>query len=196
MYFVLGNHDFYRGSIQKTRQRVVETVKQARHLTYLTATEVVALTPQTALVGHDGWADTRLGDFNRSEVVLNDFRLIEELAACCKGATLDKSGLKPTMMALADEAARHFESVLKQAAAKFTHIIAATHVPPFRAAAWYDGRIADSNLLPYFASKVAGEAMQKVIHPPANQAAGALRPHARRGRRAGVGQPSRADRRG
>ena len=117
VYFVLGNHDFYRGSVQKTRQKVVETVKQSRHLNYLTAMEVVALTPKTALVGHDGWADTRLGDFSRSEAVLNDFRLIEELAAWYNGETLDKHGLKRTMMAFADEAARHFENVLKQAAA-------------------------------------------------------------------------------
>ena len=32
------------------------------------------------LVGHDGWADARLGDYERSQVQLNDFVLIEELA--------------------------------------------------------------------------------------------------------------------
>jgi 3',5'-cyclic-AMP phosphodiesterase len=37
------------------------------------------LTPNTALVGHDGWGDGRLGDLNWSGVILNDFLLIEEL---------------------------------------------------------------------------------------------------------------------
>jgi predicted MPP superfamily phosphohydrolase len=57
IYFVLGNHDFYRGSIEKTRGEVAKLAEQCELLTYLTATGVVELSRQTALVGHDGWAD-------------------------------------------------------------------------------------------------------------------------------------------
>ena len=77
---MLGNHDFYRGSIPKTRQEVAEVAQESRHLEYLTASGVIELTPKTAIIGHDGWADGRLGDYENTEVILNDHLLIAELS--------------------------------------------------------------------------------------------------------------------
>ena len=59
IYFVLGNHDFYRSSIAKTRLQVADCAKRSQYLHYLTALGVVELTPRTAIIGHDGWADGR-----------------------------------------------------------------------------------------------------------------------------------------
>ena len=67
IYFVLGNHDFYKDSIAKTRQRIAELAAESKHLRYLTAMEVVELSPQTAIIGHDGWADGRFGDYQGTE---------------------------------------------------------------------------------------------------------------------------------
>src|ERR1039458_8819395 len=55
IYFVLGNHDFYRGSVAGTRRQVGYVVNE--NLVYLSQSGVIELTPGTALVGHDGWAD-------------------------------------------------------------------------------------------------------------------------------------------
>jgi hypothetical protein len=77
IYFVLGNHDFYRGSVAGTQSAVAEVVKGTR-MVYLSQAGIVELTPNTALVGHDGWADGRLGDFDGSGVILNDFLLVVE----------------------------------------------------------------------------------------------------------------------
>src|SRR5512136_943017 len=49
VYFVLGNHDFYRGSIFQVRRRVADAAKQSRCLKYLTALGVEELTPSTAI---------------------------------------------------------------------------------------------------------------------------------------------------
>ncbi len=68
IYFVLGNHDFYWGSVVGTRSAVAEMISGSENLVYLSQAGVVELTPSTALVGHDGWADARLGDFDGSEV--------------------------------------------------------------------------------------------------------------------------------
>lgn len=167
VYFVLGNHDFYRGSIAKTRVQVAEMAQRSKLLKYLTAMEVVELTPKTAIIGHDGWADGRLGDYYGLGVILNDHLLIAELAVCWNGVSLDKQRLRPILTALADEAARHFEKVLEAAASKYPNVIAVTHVPPFREAAWHQGRTSDDDFLPYFACKVVGDVMQKVMqsHP-------------------------------
>ena len=76
IYFVLGNHNFYRSSIAKTRLQVADCAKRSKYLHYLTALGVVELTPGTAIIGHDGWADGRLGDLKHSNVILSDHQLI------------------------------------------------------------------------------------------------------------------------
>lgn len=170
VYFVLGNHDFFRGSIVGTRQRVSDVTRQNKHLYYLSSTGVLELTPKTAIVGHDGWYDGRCGDYQGTKVVLNDHTLIAELARSYKYLYLDKYGLLATIRYLADEAACHFRRVLEEAVTKYEEIIAVTHVPPFRAAAWHEGKISDDDFLPYFACKVVGDVMKEVMapHPQTN----------------------------
>ncbi len=170
IYFVLGNHDFYQGSIPQVRRLATEVADESKHLKYLTAMGVEELTPRTAIVGHDGWADGRLGDLDRSDVLLNDHLVIADLAVCWNGSYLDKWRLRPILAALGDEAAGHFERVLEAAASNYPNIIAVTHVPPFREAAWHRGKPSDDNFLPYFASKAVGDVMLKVMraHPKSN----------------------------
>ena len=67
VYFVLGNHDFYGGSISRVRQRMTDLAARMQNLTYLSQTQdVIPLTPRVGLIGHDGWADARVGDYMRS----------------------------------------------------------------------------------------------------------------------------------
>jgi len=132
IYFVLGNHDFYRGSIANTRLEVAELAGDSKCLNYLTATGVAELTPTTAIVGHDGWADGRLGDYDGTTVILSDHYLIAEIAQWFRNDSLNKQGLRETLTNLADEAARHLERVVNEAASQYHNIIAVTHVPPFR----------------------------------------------------------------
>ena len=67
IYFVLGNHDFYRGSISQVRRVVSGLASESKHLKYLTAMGVEELAPRTAIIGHDGWPDAGFGDFHGSE---------------------------------------------------------------------------------------------------------------------------------
>ena len=136
IYFVLGNHDFYRGSIARTRELVTQAASRSDHLHYLTAGGVIELTSKTALIGHDGWADDRLGDFAASEVILNDFLLIDELRMWRSNHDLDKDALRPILQTLADEAACQLKTSLAAAAAEHSRVIVATHVPPFRQSMW------------------------------------------------------------
>ena len=78
IYFVLGNHDFYRGSICSVRESISELTRKSDRLVWLNTAGVVPIGEDTSLVGHDSWADGRLGDYWGSGVVLNDFLLIEE----------------------------------------------------------------------------------------------------------------------
>jgi predicted MPP superfamily phosphohydrolase len=167
VYFVLGNHDFYRGSVASTRADVGEMIRGSEKLVYLTQVGVVELTPSTALVGHDGWADARLGDVEGSEVILNDFLLIEELRHWRDHFTLDKPALRAALQALGDEAAGHLKRILPSAAKQHPQVIVATHVPPFREAAWYRGRPSGDDYLPFFSCKAVGDVLLEVAqsHP-------------------------------
>ena len=125
------------------------------------ASGVIELTTETTLVGHDGWADGRFGDYERSEVFLNDYLLIEELAG------LDENERLLRLNALGDEAAAHFRAVLPGALARSRRVIVLTHVPPFREACWHRGRVSDDAWLPHFACKAVGEVLVEAMasHP-------------------------------
>lgn len=166
-YFVLGNHDFYRGSIAGTRGNVTEMIRGAENLVYLSRAGVVELSPNTALVGHDGWADGRLGDLDGSEVILTDFLLIDELRHWRDPRTLDKPALRHSLQALGDEAAGYLRGVLAEAAEQYPHVIVATHVPPFRETSWHEGRPSSDDHLPYFACKAVGDVLLEAAlgHP-------------------------------
>jgi Icc protein len=161
IHFVLGNHDFYRGSIASVRAGIAALCARIPRLCWLPRAVVVALTPATGLVGHDGWADGRLGDYHRSDVLLNDYRLIEEFIG------LDKQQRLERLQALGDEAASHFRAVLPEALGRFPHILVLTHVPPFREACRHQGRISDNDWLPHFSCRAVGEALVEAMadHP-------------------------------
>jgi predicted phosphohydrolase len=72
IYFVLGNHDYYKGSIAAVRATARSLSQQSQLLTWLPDAGVVRLTEKTSLIGHGGWGDARAGYFLQSGVVLND----------------------------------------------------------------------------------------------------------------------------
>lgn len=160
VYFVLGNHDFYRGSIAGVRAAAAELTRRSAGLTWLPAAGVIRLTPRTALVGHDGWGDGGYGNAVGSPVVLNDFLLIKELR---------QSGreLLAVLRQLGEEAAGHFRAVLPAALQDHEHVLALTHVPPFREASWHEGRESDEDWVPYFACRMVGEELRNTMaaHP-------------------------------
>lgn len=167
IYFVLGNHDFYRGSIAETRRLVSQLAEESPLLTYLSRQGVVEIGPQTALVGHDGWADGREGDFDGSDVILNDYLLIEELARFHAGEDLDRPALGRELATLGDEAAEHFAAVLPRALKTHRRVVALTHVPPFRQACWHEGKISEEDYLPHFCCRAVGRVLREVMqaHP-------------------------------
>jgi len=161
IYFVLGNHDYYEGSIRIVRSEIADLVQRAQNVFYLNDVDSITLSEQTALVGHDSWADGRLGDMQSSRVELNDFRMIEELQI------RDKYYRAEVMQQLADQAARHFYKVLPQVLGNYQHIIVITHVPPFKEACWHQGQRSGDDWLPFFSCKAVGDVLKDMMkqHP-------------------------------
>jgi len=159
IYFVLGNHDFYRGSIASVRETVRDLCSAVPDLRWLSDAGVVPLTDETCLVGHDGWGDGRLGDYRSSDVMLNDWMLIKEFG----GMNEDREERLAKLHALGDEAAAHLSTVLPVALQRFRHVIVLTHVPPFREACWHEGQISNDHWLPHFTCKAVGDVLLEAM---------------------------------
>ncbi len=104
------------------------------------------------------WAIT---DYERSLVMMNDYRLIAEFAR------MSKEDRWPLLIAEAEAAAAHIRRVLPPALERFPHVVLVTHVPPFRDACWHQGAISDDEWLPHFTSKAMGDALLAIMrdHP-------------------------------
>jgi len=133
IYFVLGNHDFYHSSIKQVRKDVAKVIKTHKNLIWLSKAGVIELTPESCLIGHEGFADGRLGDPVGSTVMINDYFYIEELVQPTKELRLE------VQHKLGDEAVAYLSKQLAKAFKHYKHIIVALHVPPFPEACWHEG---------------------------------------------------------
>jgi len=165
IYYILGNHDFYRGQIDAVRNEMTALTESNEYLFWLPASMVMQLDNDTLLVGQDGWADGRLGDYHNTRVALNDSRMISDLF---QEKLVGRSQLLAKMQQLADYDASQLQEQLMQAAAQRPkRIIVLTHIPPFKEACLHEGKISDDDWLPYFASKVSGDVLMNICttHP-------------------------------
>ncbi len=161
VYFVLGNHDFYFGSFAHVHAKVTETTEESDHLHWLTQSGIIELSPTTALIGHDSWADGRYGDYVNSPVLLNDYLLIRDFVG------LDAEERLQKLNALGDAAANYFENLLPKALADYEHVYVVTHVPPFRGSNSGYSKITDEHFLPHYGCKAVGDVLLRIMqdHP-------------------------------
>lgn len=157
IYFVLGNHDYYRGSIPRVRRAVERLCARHPRLCYLSRSSWVALSERLALVGHDGWGDGREGDYAHTRVTLSDHSLIVELSR------IDHATRGERLADLGDEAAEHIERELRAALDAHPEALLLTHVPPWRAACWHLGKLSDEQWTPFFVCRAAGDAIERVM---------------------------------
>ena len=169
VYFVAGNHDFYGTSVREGRKQLAELSRQIPALKYMSAERFVPVSSDVALIGHDGWYDALNGDWRRSNFLMNDWRKIAEFfevapwnpaAAGFHGAQLSMAPIVSVARKLAYEAVQHIESSIRAAAlAGHRTIVLLTHVPPWQAAAWHEGKPQDVGHVPWYTSKLMGDAI-------------------------------------
>lgn len=161
VYFVLGNHDYYGSSIQAVRKQVTAASLGVRSdvIKYLGCLGVQKLTPSVALIGDDGWYDGRNGAYFRSDVELNDFWHIAELSG------LDRKGRLDAIQKIADESAIRLTGLIEEALKEPTtkQLFIATHVAPWAASAWHEGKPSDALWQPFFSSQVIGKAIELAV---------------------------------
>lgn len=160
IYFVLGNHDYYRGSIHDVRERMTKLSSTNPQLFWLGSSGIQKLNSSTIILGQDGWADGRLGDYQNSRVVLNDSRLIADLF---EASLFGRFKLLEKMQQLADHDSSQLEiDLLKAIEQKPQKILISTHVPPFKEACTYEGKRTADEWLPFFSSKASGDVIFRI----------------------------------
>ncbi len=161
IYFVLGNHDFYGGSLAHTRRTAAALAQASPWLHWLPQAGAVKIAPHTSLLGHGAWADGRLGQGADSQIMLNDYFQIQEL----RGLTRQERFAR--LNALGDEAAAHFARVLPNALRKTRRLLLLTHVPPFHEACWHEGQLSGPDYLPHFSCQAVGAVLKRTMqaHP-------------------------------
>jgi hypothetical protein len=153
VYFVLGNHDFYRSSIARTRQRVIRATREQPNLIYLTDCPPIELAPAVYIVGEDGWGDATIGDYANSYVRLNDFQLIREFV------TAGRPHWQQQLQQLGFESAARLAAKLNDLPLETRQVLVVTHVPPLRQACWYEGRTSDDHWAPFFVCGQVGQVL-------------------------------------
>jgi hypothetical protein len=159
-YFVLGNHDYYGGSIKAVRRwaRRIRT----KDLHWLQAKGVVQLTEEVGLVGVDGWGDARVGNVHESPVGLSDWQMIEELTHPYPIWSERSRRLREgRLQGLGSDDAGMLERALTGALERFRKVFVVTHVPPWPEAAWYNGKPSGLDWLPWFCCRATGEVISK-----------------------------------
>jgi len=159
--FVLGNHDFYNGSLKGVVHQVAELSAASERLVWLTTAAPLFLNKDLAIVGDDCWSDGRLGDPMGTPVELNDFYLIRELTGLARPELVER------LNGLGDASVRRLTPKLEVAARTCANVILVTHPPPFEGATWHEGSTSSPDWLPWFSCKAAGDALLEVAdgHP-------------------------------
>jgi predicted phosphohydrolase len=160
IHFVLGNHDYYGGSISRVREVARGLGSSGLH--WLPAEGCVELAPGVGLVGIGGWGDARNGNHESSPVMLTDYFVISDLVEVYDTENGDMTfasqpALKERLRALGRDAAAALRPHLHEAAGRFTQVVVLTHVPPFPEAAWHEGAHSSDDWLPGFSCGALGD---------------------------------------
>ena len=151
IFFVLGNHDFWNGSLAGVTALVHSACSKKSNLVFLDQSGVVQLGGGTVLIGVQGWGDGQAGLGKKSPVTSRDRQLIQEFA--------DKPREKyfELLREMGRASAFCFSKMAGPALENSQHLILATHVPPFAASA-----LREPEYLPYYVNMALGEEILRI----------------------------------
>jgi len=159
IYFVLGNHDYYRGQVNEVRHVMATLTASHPNLFWLPVSSIHLLDQDIFLIDQDGWADGRLGDYVNSRVALNDSRMITDLF---QEKIVGRFQLLEKMQQFADADSRKLQEILEQVINKNPKkVVVLTHVPPFKESSMHQGKVSDDDWLPYFSTKIMGDVLMQ-----------------------------------
>ncbi len=154
---MLGNHDYYGGSLETVRKMAEKICSKSKWLHWLPVSGIVRLSKDSCLIGHDGWADGRFGDYAGSKILLNDYLKIQNFVQA------GSVGRLALLNSLGDQVAAYFRDILPVVLEQYRQVIVLTHTPPFKESCWHEGEISADDWLPHFACKAVGDILEEFM---------------------------------
>lgn len=171
VWFVLGNHDAYSGSVELAKTVAEALTDKYADLIYLGSPKcsAIELCAGNWLVGVDGWYDAAAGLPFESTVELSDFSLVAEM---CVTRTASGRDLQGARVGAARRLAQPEAELAKTKLAKVLRkkpkrVVFATHVPPYAEATFNEGRLSNANWVPWFSNLCLGKVLAEAAaaHP-------------------------------
>lgn len=163
VYVVLGNHDYYQATINQVRYQLKYMLQAFTNIFYLPDNGPIKLNDEWSIVGVDGWADARAGNFQASPSLIKDYQVIHDF--------IGKSDQQKQRILgrLGEEEAFRLKDILSREI-KEKNVLIATHVPPYEQAHVYEGAPASYIYTPHFVCKSTGEVIDEYskAHPDKN----------------------------
>jgi predicted phosphohydrolase len=157
LYFILGNHDFWGGSVAEVREEVRRLSAGAEGIVYLTAADPVTLAAGVALVGHDGWYDARAGRWEAPRFRMQDWEQVADFPPAA-----GHEGIVAVARALADAAEADLVPKVEAAARDHTTVLVATHVPPWPLPSGSRRHPDGDWIAPWYVAQQLGGALERV----------------------------------
>jgi predicted MPP superfamily phosphohydrolase len=157
VWFVLGNHDAYHGSLATARQTAATLASEVENLHWLDEAGIFELNAETGLLGHSCWGDGRNGNAHDSEAMLNDWLVIDELVGLRDEERVQR------LAELGAAAADHLRGLLPEALERYPHVIVLTHVPPFADVNMRGDLPMLPDYLPFYTCGAVGELLHEAM---------------------------------
>lgn len=158
IYFVLGNHDYYRSSFLETEKAINTLCQRNDNLFYLTNSIPISLNEHVAIIGDDGWYDAGWRDPFTSLVFIWDFFFIKDFRALFH--TYERMEL---VRQRARKAANHISYDLRKAFKDHSTVYLLTHFPPWPESIDKWGGLVEKFWMPYNSCKVMSDAIQATM---------------------------------
>jgi len=159
IYFVLGNHDFYRSNFDSVNKSMINLSNRYDNLFYLNLHEPLKLSEEVCIIGHDGWYDSRWREPYTSLIFAWDYFYIDDF----NSTTLSNKDRLLLVRQRADQAAEQLGIKLKKALEKYSTVYLLTHFPPWpeRDPSW--GGLVQKFWAPYNSSKIVAETLSLIM---------------------------------
>ena len=158
IYFVLGNHDYYKSSLDLVASSIRVLCESKHNLHWLRESAPVRITDEVCIIGTDGWYDGLYGESKNPRVMMNDWLSILDIKDSYKsGSKSLKKCLESIAFSESMVAKHQIQSAVENG---YSHLYFATHVPPWRESSCNNWNISDDAWAPWFTSKIMGDTLE------------------------------------
>jgi predicted phosphodiesterase len=164
IYFVLGNHDFYRSDFLTVNQSIISLMKTNKNLLYLNICDPITLSKNVGIIGDNGWYDARWREPHTSLVFCFDYFFIKDF----RSLIFNKDRLS-LVRQKADESALHIEFKLRDALKEYSTVYLLTHIPPWPESQNNWGGLESKFWMPYNSSKVTADMLLAIMDENPNK---------------------------